>query len=132
MEKGPPADPEKTSFQSRPWLREKLTRTMPPSPIEPDTVKIDAGWFRAAARNPESSALLPDLFAGFRGLGCQVLVEGIETSADLAAALAAGADFLQGYYLARPALAGTIFDDTPLGIGVLLDENVQRVAANSR
>ena len=100
--------------------------------IEPDTVKIDAGWFRAAARNPESSALLPDLFAGFRVLGCQELVEGIETSADLAAALAAGADFLQGYYLARPALAGTFFDDTPLGIGVMLDENVQRVAANSR
>ena len=34
--------------------------------IEPDTVKIDAGWFRAAARNPESSALLPDLFSGLR------------------------------------------------------------------
>ncbi len=100
--------------------------------LEPHTVKIDAGWFQAVARNPEASALLPDLFSGLRDMGCQVLVEGIETATDLAAALTAGADFLQGYYLARPALAGTIFDQAPLDIEVLLGENLKLVGANGR
>ncbi|TIX39920.1 MAG: EAL domain-containing protein, partial [Mesorhizobium sp.] len=37
-----------------------------------------------------------------------------------------GVDLLQGFYLARPALAGTLFDEEPLPIDRLLgrDSNV--------
>jgi len=35
-------------------------------------------------------------------------------------ALDAGVDLLQGYHLARPALAGTIFNEQPLSIDALL------------
>jgi EAL domain-containing protein (putative c-di-GMP-specific phosphodiesterase class I) len=60
--------------------------------------------------------------AGFHDLGTTVLVEGIETAAELRAALDAGADCLQGFYLALPALAGTIFDPAPKSIDALLSE----------
>ena len=39
-------------------------------------------------------------------VGALSLVEGVETDADLALAIAAGVDYAQGYLLARPASAG--------------------------
>lgn len=88
--------------------------------LRPDIVKIDGAWFQAVAAHPEALALLPDLFARLRRQGAEVVVEGIETPHHLRAALDAGADHLQGFLLARPALAGTIFDEAPLDIGRLL------------
>ncbi len=84
--------------------------------LKPSTVKIDGAWFRAVSRNAEARTMLPGLFARMHELGCRVLVEGIESADDLACALAAGADYLQGFLLARPALAGTVFDDCPLAL----------------
>lgn len=87
--------------------------------IEPDIVKIDGAWFRQIVATPAGARLFPALVQGFRDRGAQVLVEGVETPYQLLTALDAGADFLQGYLLARPALAGTIFDETPLPIEAL-------------
>lgn len=88
--------------------------------IEPDIVKIDGQWFRKVSEVAETARLLPALVAGFKGRGVEVLVEGIETAWQLRIALEAGADFFQGYLLGRPALAGTIFDETPLAIEELI------------
>ena len=88
--------------------------------LRPDTVKIDAAWFHAVVSRPGALNLLPALFARLSDLGCAILVEGIETPRHLQAAVEAGADLLQGYLLARPALAGTIIDEAPLSIGDLL------------
>ena len=52
--------------------------------------------------------------------GARVLVEGIEQARHLRVALDGGVDLLQGFHLARPALAGTIFNEEPLSIDVLL------------
>lgn len=90
--------------------------------LRPDTVKIDAAWFRSVVARPEASRLLPALFSRLDDLGCRILVEGIETPRQLHAAVEAGADFLQGYLLARPALAGTIVDDAPLLIRDLMPD----------
>jgi EAL domain-containing protein (putative c-di-GMP-specific phosphodiesterase class I) len=49
-----------------------------------------------------------------------VLVEGIEQSNHLRVALDGGVDLLQGYHLARPALAGTIFNEEPMPIDLML------------
>ncbi|WP_210321227.1 EAL domain-containing protein [Aquibium microcysteis] len=84
--------------------------------LRPDTVKVDAGWFRSVVARPDALRLLPSLFAQLSDLGCTILVEGIETPRHLLAAVEAGADLLQGYLLARPALAGTIVDEAPLQI----------------
>jgi EAL domain-containing protein (putative c-di-GMP-specific phosphodiesterase class I) len=88
--------------------------------LRPDTVKIDAAWFHAAVSRPEALKLLPSLFARLGDFGCGILVEGIETPRHLHAAVDAGADLLQGYLLARPALAGTIIDESSLLIRDLM------------
>ncbi|RST81047.1 EAL domain-containing protein [Aquibium carbonis] len=88
--------------------------------LRPDTVKIDAAWFRAVVARPTALRMLPALFARLGDLGCAILVEGIETPRQLSAAVNAGADLLQGYLLARPALAGTIIDESSLLIRDLI------------
>ena len=90
--------------------------------IRPDVVKIDGGWFRGLQGHARTARLFPPVVAGFHDLGATVLVEGIETAGDLRAALDAGADCLQGFYLAQPALVGTIVDPTPKPIDALLSE----------
>lgn len=87
--------------------------------IKPDIVKIDAVWFQKAVADDEARGLLPGLFAHFHDLGCRVLVEGIETAEHLETAVSAGGDFVQGFLIARPALAGTIFDDAPVALASL-------------
>lgn len=87
--------------------------------IEPDIVKIDGAWFRQITATPAGTRLFPALVRGFKDRGAEVLVEGIETPYHLLTALDADADFLQGYLLARPALAGTIFDESPVAIEAL-------------
>ena len=49
-----------------------------------------------------------------------MLVEGIEQATHLRVALEGGVDLLQGFLLARPALAGTIFHEEPLSVDTLL------------
>lgn len=88
--------------------------------LRPDIVKVDAKWFRSVVARPDALRLLPSLFARLSDLGSAILVEGIEAPRQLQAALEAGADLFQGFLLARPALAGTIVDETPLPIRDLL------------
>lgn len=95
--------------------------------VEPDIVKIDGGWFARAAAYPEAAALLPGLFRCLHDAGRAVLVEGIENRQLLALAVEAGADAVQGYLLARPALAGTIFDERTLALETLLDGEVVKL-----
>ena len=96
--------------------------------LQPDTVKIDSDWFQAVAARPDALRLLPALFARLSDLGCTILVEGVETPRQLLAAVEAGADLLQGYLLARPALAGTIVDGAPLLVRDLVAGGVTRRA----
>jgi EAL domain-containing protein (putative c-di-GMP-specific phosphodiesterase class I) len=57
-------------------------------------------------------------------------VEGIETPHHLKVAVEAGADLFQGFLLGRPALAGTIVDETPLSIATLVRSRVERRSAS--
>jgi EAL domain-containing protein (putative c-di-GMP-specific phosphodiesterase class I) len=59
-------------------------------------------------------------------------VEGIETPEQLVVAISAGADHLQGFLLARPALAGTIFDDAALSVAALSSGAAPGAQATSR
>jgi EAL domain-containing protein (putative c-di-GMP-specific phosphodiesterase class I) len=88
--------------------------------IGPDIVKIDGVWFRQIAALPAAAALFRSFVSGLHELGAQVLIEGIETPGELACAVEAGADYLQGFLFSRPRLAGTIFDPSPLRIDALL------------
>lgn len=82
--------------------------------VAPDMVRIEPALFRRMVRAPGAIRLLETLVAALKRGGFGVLVAGIETPAELQAAAMAGADLMQGPLLARPALAGTLLDMTPI------------------
>ncbi|MGX5828287.1 EAL domain-containing protein [Mesorhizobium sp. 43Arga] len=88
--------------------------------LQPDIVKIDGGWFAEFCRHAAAERFFRPLVSNLHDRGARVLVEGIEQPVHLRVALDGGVDLLQGYLLARPALAGTIFDEEPLSVDALL------------
>lgn len=88
--------------------------------IEPDVIKIDGAWFRDVQESSETAQLFPAVINAFQGFGAKLLVQGIETPAELEGALDAGADYLQGMLLSPPALAGSALDEKPQPIKTLL------------
>ena len=87
-----------------------------------DLVRIDGGWFRTVARQPQTARLFAALVRAYRSRGADVLVDGIATETMLRVALDSGADLFCGPLLAPAALAGALFPDTPLTIESLLVE----------
>ena len=69
-----------------------------------DTLKIDRSFFRPEADNQgaRGQAIVPAIAALAHTLDLTVVAEGLETAAHVARAHAAGCDFGQGYFLARP------------------------------
>ncbi|TJW15390.1 MAG: EAL domain-containing protein [Mesorhizobium sp.] len=88
--------------------------------VAPDIVKIDGAWFAEFCRHAAAERFFRPLVSMLHDRGAKVLVEGIERSVHLRVALDGGVDLLQGFHLARPALAGTIFNEEPLAIDALL------------
>ncbi|RAZ89536.1 EAL domain-containing protein [Mesorhizobium hawassense] len=88
--------------------------------LAPDIVKIDGAWFGELCRHAAAERFFRPLVAMLHERGAKVLVEGIEQAQHLRVALEGGVDLLQGFYLARPALAGTIFREEPLSVDTLL------------
>lgn len=85
--------------------------------LGPDIVRIAGKWVTHLVAVPGAVRLLNGLVTGLQELGAGVLIDGIETPAQLRAALGARADFLQGLLLSRPQLAGTLFDAAPRPVG---------------
>jgi len=88
--------------------------------LQPDIVKIDGGWFGEFCRHTAAERFFRPLVSSLHDRGARVLVEGIEQPVHLRVALDGGVDLLQGFLLARPALAGTIFNEEPLSVDALL------------
>ena len=72
--------------------------------IDADIVKLDRSLIAEAEHSARARRTLPSLTAMVHEAGSLVLQEGIETATQLALALGAGVDLLQGFGLARPAL----------------------------
>jgi len=73
--------------------------------LRPDVVKIDKSVLNGALGRDKASRALPVMVELLHELEVRVAVEGIETRAGAAAAIEARADYLQGFYFARPAAA---------------------------
>lgn len=71
--------------------------------LSPDVVKIDRHLLVRAEQDDRARRLLPKLVELVHELNARVVIEGVETENQLALALGAGADQVQGFYLARPA-----------------------------
>lgn len=67
-----------------------------------DIIKIDGSYVRNRASGEDAALLLEHLVALAKDVAGDVVVEGIESDADLAAAHIAGAQWLQGYLLGAP------------------------------
>lgn len=70
--------------------------------LRPHLVKFEGSMLPAHSPVPDSASLLSGLVAMFRAAGIRTAIKGIESEADLAAAVRAGMDLAQGFYLHRP------------------------------
>jgi len=70
--------------------------------LSPDIVKLDRELMVQSTINPRARTILPKLIAIMHDLGALVVCEGIETPAQHAMAVEAGADMVQGFLYARP------------------------------
>ncbi|MGB6429972.1 MAG: EAL domain-containing protein [Candidatus Acidiferrales bacterium] len=71
--------------------------------IRPDFVKLDQGLVRGAHSEKGQAVFMKAILEAAHQLKIPVVAEGVETAADLNHCIAIGADFVQGYFLARPA-----------------------------
>ncbi len=67
-----------------------------------ETIKFDGNIFHDLTRNRTGSSAIRHLIALFKSLGIRTTIEGIETKEQKDSAIGAGADELQGYFLAMP------------------------------
>jgi EAL domain-containing protein (putative c-di-GMP-specific phosphodiesterase class I) len=70
--------------------------------LRPDIVKIDKSVLSQSLGRDKAGRALPVMVELLHELGARVAVEGIETRAGAVAAIAARADYVQGFHFARP------------------------------
>jgi EAL domain-containing protein (putative c-di-GMP-specific phosphodiesterase class I) len=71
--------------------------------LKPDIVKLDRVMIQDCDRDPFRLAIVRNLVALCREIGVKLVLEGVETAAEVAALRAAGGRFMQGFYFAKPA-----------------------------
>lgn len=71
--------------------------------VRPDIIKIDRGLVHHIQQDYYKQELFKALVFVAQKTGALVVAEGVETHEEAVASLELGADFLQGYYIARPA-----------------------------
>lgn len=80
--------------------------------LAPEYVKLDGSIINQATFNPKLQRILPKLVEIIRELDAEVIIEGVETRAELRIAQAAGIHLVQGYLLGLPASAAS-WNDQP-------------------
>ncbi|MCC6302463.1 MAG: EAL domain-containing protein [Gammaproteobacteria bacterium] len=70
--------------------------------LRPDIVKLDRSIVAQAAVDPGIRSIVPGMVSLLHESGSLVVMEGIETEYEAMVAMDADADFVQGYYFARP------------------------------
>ncbi|MEA3034887.1 MAG: hypothetical protein QOH04_646 [Sphingomonadales bacterium] len=70
--------------------------------LQPDLIKLDMSLTRDIDRDPARFALAFALAEFARGMGCELIAEGVETAGEMRALCELGVTRAQGYYLSRP------------------------------
>jgi diguanylate cyclase len=73
-----------------------------------DVLKIDRSYVQDMLTNQSNIAIIKGIIGFAKAFNCQIIAEGIETEAQLAALVDLGCHYGQGYYLARPMPAESI------------------------
>jgi hypothetical protein len=71
--------------------------------IRPDFVKIDRSVVKSAGAETHARLVLANMIRLIKSCGAKVVIEGIEQHSEAVLAIELGADYLQGYYFARPS-----------------------------
>lgn len=71
--------------------------------LSPDLVKLDMSLVRDIDKDENRQNLLTSLISYVKTRGIKTLAEGVETEAEMRLLVLFGVNYLQGYYLARPA-----------------------------
>ncbi len=72
--------------------------------LEPEFIKLDMSLVRPVVRSARTRSLLSAIIGFARGVGTQVIAEGVETEEEARALVDLGCDHLQGYWIARPGV----------------------------
>ena len=92
--------------------------------LHPNIIKIDRSIISGCDKDADRRMIIENLVKLTRTKGILTLAEGVETEEEMKTVISCGVDFLQGYYLARPA-----FEPAPLAPE--LTETIRRLAAQS-
>ncbi len=71
--------------------------------IKPRYVKIDQSIVRGASESPGKRAMVKAVDALAKSIDSETIAEGVETKDDLEVMADLGVDYVQGYYIAKPA-----------------------------
>ena len=72
--------------------------------LAPRFIKVDIAIIRGIDTSPDKQQILKNVVAYAHPRSMKIVAEGIETAAELRTVIELGADALQGYFLARPAI----------------------------
>ena len=72
--------------------------------LAPRFIKVDIAIIRGIDTSPDKQQILQNVVAYAHPRSMKIVAEGIETAAELRTVIELGADALQGYFLARPAI----------------------------
>ena len=73
--------------------------------LAPRFIKVDIAIIRGIDTSPDKQQILRNVVAYAHPRSMKIVAEGVETAAELRTVIELGADLLQGYFLARPAIA---------------------------
>lgn len=66
------------------------------------SIKLDKSLIQGYSDNKQSAFIVNAMLDLFHHMGCQVVAEGVETEAQAQALISRGADWIQGFYYAKP------------------------------
>lgn len=81
--------------------------------FKPDLVKVDRSMIQGAAGNKRIRRLLPRIVSLIRESGALVVMEGVESQEEAKVVFETEADFVQGFYFARPSSVFSGVDSMP-------------------
>ena len=88
--------------------------------LAPRFIKVDIAIIRGINTSPDKQQILQNVVAYAHPRSMKIVAEGVETAAELRTVIELGADLLQGYFLARPAIVpGAIAPEAAALIGEL-------------
>lgn len=76
-----------------------------------DTLKIDQSFVRRMLQDPRSEHIVAAIIQLGKGLGMDIITEGIETEPQFSRLAQMGCDYAQGYLIARPAHVDSYFSE---------------------